>query len=227
MTKKKLAIILAAAVLVISLAAGSTLAYLTDKGDVTNTFTMGNVDIDLTEPHWDDTTDGKVLVPGDTLVKDPVVAATEGDSYMRVKVEIIDTTTGLPITDTNRINLILSTIYTDPTYVIGGTVGTNIVEGTKYSAASIASFAGTNTADFTFDTTRAGDPSVRYYNYNSIFKTSDSDKAVLFTNVVIPTDFDNADLALLGSFSLKITAQAIQSDNFASAAAAFTALDAA
>lgn len=226
MTKKKLALILTTVALVVSLTIGGTLAYLTDKGDVTNTFTVGNVDISIDEPHWDDTTDGKDMLPGDTLVKDPIIAAVDGDSYMRVKMEIIDTTTGLAITDVARINLILSTIYTDTTYTFA-TVGTNIVEGQKYSAASIAAFVGINTTKFDFDATRVAAPGVRYYNYNSIFKAADSDQVVLFTNIVMPTDFTNTQITLLGSYSLKLSAEAIQSDNFTNAAAAFTALDAA
>ena len=228
MSKKKAAVVLASTVLIASLVIGGTLAYLTDTGAVTNTFTMGNVDIDLAEPNWEDETSGKELVPGDTLVKDPIVAAVEGNSYMRVKMEIIDTATGLAIADTDRISLILSTIYTDTTYdAATAAPGTNIVAGTKYAAADVAAFAGVNTADFAFDVTRTADPAVRYYNYGGIFTTGTSPKTALFTNIVIPSDFTKTETSLLGSYSVVLTAQAIQSDNFASSAEAFTALDAA
>lgn len=232
MSKKKIAVVLAATALAASLIIGGTLAYLTDSDKKTNTFTMGNIDISLAEPHWDDTTDGKGLVPGSTLVKDPIVTAAAGNSYMRVKAEFYDTsvTPAVLITDTARINKILSTLYTDTSYdAATGTAGTNIVEGTGYSAASLAAYAGVNKTDFTFDAARTANAGIRYYNYTAgtgIFQAGTSPKTVLFTNVVIPTDFKAADTALLGSYSISLTAEAIQSDGFANAAAAFTALDA-
>ena len=234
MSKKKIAVVLAATALAASLIIGGTLAYLTDSDKKTNTFTMGNIDISLAEPNWDDTTDGKGLVPGDTLVKDPTVTAAAGNSYMRVKVEFYDTSAATPvlITDSLRIAKILSTLYTDPTYnpaTAVPTLGTNIVEGTGYTAASLASYAGVNKTDFTYDTTRTASAGIRYYNYTvdgGVFKAGTSPKTVLFTNVVIPTDFKSADIALLGSYSITLTAEAIQTDGFANASAAFTALDA-
>ncbi|PKM63232.1 MAG: hypothetical protein CVU97_01495 [Firmicutes bacterium HGW-Firmicutes-21] len=93
---------------------------------------------------------------------------------------------------------------------------TNIATGTNFGGHS---------------STTAANPGVRYYNYNGIFHADEdaslSDKVVLFTNIVIPTDFANAEIALLGSYKIKMTAQAIQSDNFIDASEAFTALDAA
>ena len=56
---------------------GATLAYFTDKESKDNTFTVGNVQIDLTEPAW--TAEGggaeqaKEAYPGEALAKDPTV----------------------------------------------------------------------------------------------------------------------------------------------------------
>ena len=49
MTKKKIVTLCLAAVLVLMAVAGASLAYLTDSKQATNTFTVGNVKIDLIE----------------------------------------------------------------------------------------------------------------------------------------------------------------------------------
>lgn len=83
--KKKLTTVLAI-VLVVALSVAGTYAYLTDKtGPVVNTFTVGNVNIDLTE-----STGGFYkMVPGTTINKDPMVTvkANSEDCWLFVKVE--------------------------------------------------------------------------------------------------------------------------------------------
>lgn len=68
MKKKTLALVLALTLLVAGVV-GGTLAWLTDRtAEVKNTFTVGDINIDLTET----TTDYK-MVPGNTIAKDPTV----------------------------------------------------------------------------------------------------------------------------------------------------------
>lgn len=96
MKKKTLALLLAL-VLVFGAAVGGTIAYLTDTtGPVTNTFTVGEVDITLTETFNTDTnSDGAndvwkaQLIPGTTYAKDPVVTVTGNseDCWLFVKFE--------------------------------------------------------------------------------------------------------------------------------------------
>lgn len=84
--KKKIALSIAAIALVICCAVGGTLAWLTDKtGPVTNTFTVGNIDITLAES---ENLDLK-MVPGNTITKDPKVTVEGGseDCWLFVKVE--------------------------------------------------------------------------------------------------------------------------------------------
>ena len=83
--KKKLLIPIMILILVIG-AVGGTLAWLTDKTDpVTNTFTVGNVDITLAE------TTGKTykMVPGQTITKYPKVTVEAGseECWLFVKIE--------------------------------------------------------------------------------------------------------------------------------------------
>lgn len=73
-------------------------------------------------------------------------------------------------------------------------------------------------------TLKSGADGVYTYTYNNILKKGDS--ATLFSNIVIPTDWNRARLSLLGEYQIEIYAQAIQTSNFNSADEAFTALDA-
>lgn len=98
MKKKTLALLLAL-VLVFGAAVGGTIAYLTDTTDpITNTFTVGKVDITLTETFNTDTNSDRTndawkaqLIPGTTYTKDPIVTVTNDseDCWLFVKFEEI------------------------------------------------------------------------------------------------------------------------------------------
>lgn len=239
MSKKKLTIGILSICMISALAIGGTLAFLTDSEKVTNTFSMGDLDISIDEPHWNDegtpddptTTDtdestpgdGEDLTPGDTKVKDPTVKAEVNDSYMRVVMNVIDKDSGEVITDTERLNLILQTIRYDNSYdAEGDPATTGINPSEKYKLADLADYPTVNT-DFTLDNAKST-AGTYCYNYNEILKEGET--AVLFTNVVIPTDWDQDELEVLGQYKIEVYAQAIQTDNFADADEAFAALDA-
>ncbi len=103
MKKKTIALMLSVA-LAFAAAVGGTLAWFTDVTPaVTNTFTIGNIDIELKEHDYDPATkslDSSVevgennnyhFVPGDILLKDPFVRVKEGSEpcFIFVKVEAI------------------------------------------------------------------------------------------------------------------------------------------
>lgn len=72
--RKKTVFLAAIAVLLAAIAAvGASLAYFTDQKTAQNIFTIGNVEIELTEPGW---TDGAKLLPGVPAEKDPTVTNT-------------------------------------------------------------------------------------------------------------------------------------------------------
>lgn len=245
MTKtKKIIIGMLSICLIAAIAIGATLAFLTDEEKATNVFTVGaDVDIDLEEPGWEEET-GENLTPGRIGVKDPTITGIEGSSYARIVVTLIDKTMidnpafnseeaesetnpkfvkgpnygkQIPATETARINLILGTIYTDLESKL------DVTGETLYKKADVATYAGINTTAFTLDATR-GDASKMYYNYNNVLVEDATAK--LFTTVIIPTDYTNADMALMGNYDIEVVAQAIQTEGFADAATAFTALDA-
>lgn len=85
--KKILSVALAASLAAVAVVS-SSLAYFTDTDEALNTFTVGNVDITLTENKWDSSAD-HTLMPGVTFEKDPVITV-ENDSqdawtFMEVK----------------------------------------------------------------------------------------------------------------------------------------------
>lgn len=86
--KKKLVATLASVCLVAALGVGATLAYYTSTTEAAvNTFTVGDVDIKVTEPEWDPE-DGKDLVPGAEVAKNPMITNTgASDGYMMLQVD--------------------------------------------------------------------------------------------------------------------------------------------
>lgn len=92
MKKKLTAVALIVCMLAIMLV-GASLAYFTDDDEATNTFTVGNVEIDLLEPSWDSTgvEDAPSVYPGEKLDKDPYVKNTgKNPCFVRVKVTGLD-----------------------------------------------------------------------------------------------------------------------------------------
>lgn len=91
MKKKILSIALVVAMVAV-IAAGS-LAYFTDKDNADNVFTVGNVNITLTEPNWNSTgkEDAPDVYAGEPLAKDPTVK-NDGNNpcFVRIKVENLD-----------------------------------------------------------------------------------------------------------------------------------------
>lgn len=88
MKKKILAIVLCVAMLAIAIV-GGTMAYFTDNDAKTNTFTVGNVSIVLTEPKWDATgaAEAADVYPGEALAKDPTVT-NDGKNPCFVRVSV-------------------------------------------------------------------------------------------------------------------------------------------
>lgn len=88
---KKGLIIAAAMILAVCLGIGGTLAYLyTQTSDVVNTFTVGDIGIELTETaNQDDDTWSAQMIPGKVYSKNPVVkvlrSETNVDIYLFVK----------------------------------------------------------------------------------------------------------------------------------------------
>ena len=88
---KKMLLAVACMALVMGLAIGGTIAYLVANTDsLTNTFTVGDVNITLEET----TGENYDFVPGDTIAKDPIVSVTDDseDCYVFIKVTDVNNT---------------------------------------------------------------------------------------------------------------------------------------
>lgn len=79
----------AAALAVMTLAsAGATLAFFTDQEEKVNTFTVGNIDIQLEEPQWEPEK-GKDITPDKEVPKDPQITNTgANDAYVFMEVSV-------------------------------------------------------------------------------------------------------------------------------------------
>lgn len=89
--KKKTLVILLAVVTTASLAIGATIAYFSATATADNTFTVGNVQIKLEEPRWDEagSKDAPEVYPGEPLEKDPFVTNTGANPcVVRLKVDL-------------------------------------------------------------------------------------------------------------------------------------------
>lgn len=155
--KKTLAMLLAV-VLLIGVGVGGTLAWLQDSTTaVTNTFTVGNIDIDLKEHVLND--DGKTLgdtevtsedsykiVPGSSQPKDPFVRveANSDACWVFIKVEelkdagkyitySIDKTVWTPLVDENKDGIADDGVYYHEMEAVTADTELNILSGQQVS----------------------------------------------------------------------------------------------
>ena len=110
MKKKKT--VLAAIILLLMFVVGGAIAYFTDTDSKTNVFTIGSVDITLTEDGWDltdandnDIPDAEDMMPGESVTKDPTInnVSTKNPAYVFAKVEVPCTTIVAPATTSEEI----------------------------------------------------------------------------------------------------------------------------
>lgn len=85
---RKLIATTAACALAGSLAIGSTFAYLTDRQTAKNTFTVGSVKIELTEPNFSEE-NAKNILPNQLIAKDPTIQNTgKNDAIVFARVTV-------------------------------------------------------------------------------------------------------------------------------------------
>ena len=93
MNKKKIVTACLVVALLAVFAIGGSLAYFTDTEEKDNTFTVGNVDIQLTEPNWvsSGSIDAPEVYPGEPLAKDPTVKNNGANPcFVRIQVTGLD-----------------------------------------------------------------------------------------------------------------------------------------
>lgn len=232
-TKKILAMLLCAVLLVTGTVA-VTVAYLTSTTEVaTNTFTVGDVKIILNEADVDednleddvnylhgdekrDTKNAYHVFPNGTYDKDPMVSVHKDseDSYIRMIVTVSD------------IQALKDAM------------------GDEYIAADetflLEKLVNWNSTDWQFNNyTNDGDKGVYEFRYKAMYSVPDGAGTVdvisekedetgkyvqltpLFTQITLPADIDNEHLAKLNDISIEVVAHAMQADGFENAEAAW------
>lgn len=232
MKKKTLALLLVL-VMIFGISVGGTIAYLTDKETVTNTFTVGDVQIKLDEAKVDETgtkidnngdkviddkdrvtSNDYKLLPGMSYTKDPAVTVLEGseESYIRMIVTVTDCKDVDAAID--EVNTIRQKVEETPIQLI------DIFEGYDNSKWEFKGVKKTDDADYS-----------RIYEFwyketVSGFEGTEK-KAVkldpLFTAIKVPGEIDNDSLAAIKEMEIIVEAHAIQSASFADAEAAWGA----
>ena len=236
--KKKSLIMLVCALMIVSSVAFGTSAYLTDRADVVNKFTIGNVDIIVDETEVDEngnpvpnpdydpndpTSDPNkrtedeneyALIPGSEYIKDPTMTVKAGseEAYVRMVVTITNAAEIKAIFDE------LSTLY--PSVYPNGFVPGDFVTGrdnTKWVyTGSMVENTVTNTYTLEF----------RYFEP---VKAGDTENVVLeplFETIRIPGELTNEHLSQLENFEVRVDGHAIQTTGFTNADAAWDAFDA-
>lgn len=204
-TTKALAIASGAVVLVAGSVLG-TLAFLTDSEQAVNTFTVGNVQIELLEKDIDGSdSDGDGdgydlkneyhLYPGATYTKDPTITVEEGSENAYVR-------------------MILTVYNASGVEALGGY--TEFIDG------------------ISTDWTAYGGPventdnSVSYeFRYKSTVNGESGTLSPLFTKLTVPTDIDGDELKDLvdNGFKMVIDGHAIQAEGFETEESAWTAFE--
>lgn len=213
--RKILGVTLSAAALMAASVFG-TMAYLTDTEAVTNTFTVGKVQITLDETNVDgkdaggndnsnvarDIANKYHLIPGHEYTKDPTVTVGAGseESYVRMMVEV---NFEQALTDAQL-----------ATSLDGIFLGYDASKWAREDK-TVSNDMKTITYEYRYYTTVDG-------------KNADNEAVAqplepLFTSIAVPGTFDNDDIAFLGGMNISVEAHAIQAAGFEDSKAAWGA----
>ena len=248
-TKTKALLMSLCAVLLVAASVLGTMAYLTDRKDVKNTFTVGNVAITLDEAKVDDNGNAinkqgnrvtnladaervpgnaYKLLPNHTYVKDPTVTVLKPSvaSYVRMKVTF------------NKASALIA-MCTDPKFadeVTGVENAFPLMRMVNFVEANAAKWDGIipdNMVDteemladakyFAYD---AEADTLTYYFYYTEAVAAPTENVVLpvlFDSIKVPEWATNDQLKALEGFEINVVAEAIQADGFKNADAAWAA----
>jgi predicted ribosomally synthesized peptide with SipW-like signal peptide len=206
---KVLVVVLCAILLVVGSVMG-TLAYLTDRQEVVNTFTVGDVDIKVDEtpvtpdgepiPGEDRVEENEYhLIPGQSYTKDPTMTVLKGseESYVRMMVTI---------NCISELRAIFGEDFLPHEFIEGKDSNIWVYESTVEN--------GDNTVTYEFRYKNTVDPN-----------GTDVVLEPLFTAFSIPGTLDSADLQSILGLNITVTGHAIQAAGFDTEDAAWAAFD--
>ena len=202
-TKRKALLLSLCAVLLVVASVMGTMAYLTSSDTVTNTFTVGKVEIKLDETDVTNPTGPRVqansyrLLPGLTYIKDPTVTVKAGSEPSYVKMTVT-------FTKAAELDAIFA-----PT---GGANLTSIFNGydsTNWIAKGSTTAANTRTYEFWYKETVAA-------------PKADVVLDALFDSITVPGSITKEQLKTIDGMTITVNAYAIQADGFTGAADAWS-----
>lgn len=208
---KVLVVVLCAILLVVGSVMG-TLAYLTDRQAVVNTFTVGDVDIKVDEtpvtpdgepiPDEDRVEENEYhLIPGQSYTKDPTMTVLKGseESYVRMMVTI---------NCISELRAIFGEDFLPHEFIEGKDSNIWVYESTVEN--------GDNTVTYEF----------RYHTTVDAFEaTEDVVLEPLFTKINVPGEITGEQLATIADLEIRVEGHAIQTLSFDTADAAWAAFD--
>ena len=238
-TKSKALLLTLCAVLLVAASVLGTMAYLTSTDTVTNTFTIGKVEITLDETDVTNPNGPRVkansykLMPGTTYTKDPTVTVLKGseDSYVRMKVtfnnaaalmEMLPNADNLEDFTADEIALIKKVA---PILFLTNYTAVDSVWLPEYAMLGMEK----TLADPNYFVYDAANDTVTYiFYYPAMVKAKDvaaADLALepIFTEISLPEHVTGEQLNALNNFKITVVAEAIQAGSFANAGAAWAA----
>ena len=211
MKKFKALLVVACALLLVAASVFGTMAYLTSTDKVTNTFTVGKVNIKLDEAKAN--TDGSLvegaarvkansykLLPGHTYNKDPMVTVLNGSEPSYVKMTVT-------FSNAKELDAIFAPTGADLTSIFKG------YDSTEWIAKGNTKDTTANTRTYEF-----------WYKDAVGALTADVALDALFDSITVPGTITGEQLATIADMTITVNAYAIQADGFANAEAAWEAI---
>lgn len=206
---RKFLLMLSSALLLVSLTVGATVAYLTSTDSVTNTFTVGKVNITMDETDVDEygvaienaarvEENEYKLLPGHSYTKDPTITVTNGSepAYIRMIVTV---------SDIEKLKAAFPYSKYKNFYMGGVETGAFLLE----------KLVNWDSANWTCNAIDGG----KYeFRYNTVVDARNGAQklAPLFTAITIPGTVNNAELDHLQGVQINAVAHAIQANGFES-----------
>lgn len=208
-TRSKALLLMLCAVLLVAATIFGTMAYLTSADTVTNTFTVGKVNIKLDEAKAN--SDGTLvegaervkansykLLPGHIYSKDPMVTVLSGSESSYVKMTVT-------FSKANELDAIFAPDGANLTSIFNGYDAANWIAKGNTKGAD-------NTRTYEF-----------WYKEAVAAPTADVALDALFDSITVPGEITGAQLATIEGMTITVNAYAIQADGFADADAAWEA----
>ena len=209
-TKSKALLLTLCAVLLVAASVLGTMAYLTDKETVTNTFTVGKVKIELDEAKVDENgtpVEGAArvkaneykLMPGHTYTKDPTVTVEKGSEKSYIKMTVT-------FSKANELDKIFAPDGATLTSIFNG------YDSKEWTAKDSTKDTEKNTRTYEFWYKEAVDASKEEVKLDA-----------LFDSITVPGTITKEQLAKIEDMTITVNAYAIQADGFEDATAAWAA----